>query len=134
MWLINVQVIPINDTNVGTTISVLFDHEELTPGRTYTARIQTFSNSLASPYLNISFTMSKTCVVAIITKKQIVNQIRWQHGLAVQRSGNRPYVTGSIHGWSRSHLTYFRVAADSKSASSLHSLPQLLLNFLFNTV
>ena len=54
-----------------------------------------------------------------------------RHGLAVSRADYRFYMTGSIHGWSRSHLTYsiYRVAADSKSASSLHSLPQLLLNF-----
>ena len=29
-----------------------------------------------------------------------------RHGLAVPRAGDRSYVTGSIHGWSRSHLTY----------------------------
>ena len=29
-----------------------------------------------------------------------------RHGLAVPRAGDRSYVTGSIRGWSRSHLTY----------------------------
>ena len=29
-----------------------------------------------------------------------------RHGLAVPRAGDRSCVTGSIHGWSRSHLTY----------------------------
>ena len=29
-----------------------------------------------------------------------------RHGLAVPRAGERSYVTGSIRGWSRSHLTY----------------------------
>ena len=29
-----------------------------------------------------------------------------RHGLAVPRAGNRSYVTGSTHGWSRLHLTY----------------------------
>ena len=43
-------------------------------------------------------------------------------------------MTGSIRGWGRSHLTCSRVAADSKSASSLRSLPQLLLNFQFNNL
>ena len=60
----------------------------------------------------------------------------WQHecwlnvceNLAVPRAGCRSYVTGSIHGWTRLHLT--RVVADLKSASSFRSLPKLLLNFL----
>ena len=29
-----------------------------------------------------------------------------RHGLAVPRAGDRFFVTGSIRGWSRSHLTY----------------------------
>ena len=29
-----------------------------------------------------------------------------RHGLAVPGAGDRSYVTGSIRGWSRSHLTY----------------------------
>ena len=29
-----------------------------------------------------------------------------RHGLAVPRAGDRSYVTGSIGGWSRSHLTH----------------------------
>ena len=29
-----------------------------------------------------------------------------RHGLAVPRAGDRSYVTGSIHGWSRSYLAY----------------------------
>ena len=41
---------------------------------------------------------------------------------------NTSYGMGSIHGWSRSHLTYpyrdYRVAVHSKSASSLRSLAQ----------
>ena len=51
-----------------------------------------------------------------------------------QRAGDRSCVTGLIRGWSRSHLTYVTGAADSKSASSLHSLPQLPLNFQFNII
>ena len=50
-------------------------------------------------------------------------------GLAAPCTGDRSCMTSLIHSWSRSHLTY-RVAADSKSASSLSSLPQLLLTFL----
>ena len=48
-----------------------------------------------------------------------------RQGLAVPRAGDRSYMTGSIRGWSRLHLTYtvLRVAADAKSASSLRSLP-----------
>ena len=57
-----------------------------------------------------------------------------RHGLTVPRAGERSYVTGSIRGWSRSHLTYITVAAGSKSASSLRSLPQLQLNFQFNII
>ena len=41
----------------------------------------------------------------------------------------KSYVTGSIHGWRRSHSTY-REAADSKIASSLRSLPSLLFNVI----
>ena len=33
-------------------------------------------------------------------------QFSQRHGLAVPRAGDRSYVTGSICGWSRSHLTY----------------------------
>ena len=42
-------------------------------------------------------------------------------------------MTGLIHGWSRSHLTYtvFKVAADLKGTGSLGNLSQLLLNFQF---
>ena len=29
-----------------------------------------------------------------------------RHGLVVPRAGDRSYVTGSIHDWSRPHLTY----------------------------
>ena len=44
-------------------------------------------------------------------------------GLAVARAGDRSYVTGLIHGWSRSHLTYilYRVTqrAQAPFAASL---------------
>ena len=61
------------------------------------------------------------------------NRICKRYGLAVPHAGDKSYVTGSIHGWSRSHFIY-RVAADSKSVSSLRSLPQLPLNFQFNII
>ena len=32
------------------------------------------------------------------------NKLRQRHGLAVPRAGDRSYETGSIRGWSRSHL------------------------------
>ena len=59
-----------------------------------------------------------------------------RRGLAVPRAGDRSYVASSIHGWSRSHstLTELLLSVDSKSASSLRSLPQLLLNFQFNII
>ena len=57
-----------------------------------------------------------------------------RHAPTVPHTGDRTYVTGSIRGWSRWHLTYSLVAADSKSASLLRSLPQLLLNFQFKII
>ena len=33
---------------------------------------------------------------------------RIKHDLAVPRADDRSYVTGSIRGWSRSHLTYIK--------------------------
>ena len=41
-----------------------------------------------------------------------------RHNLAVPRAGDKSYVTGSNHGWSRSHWHVYRGAVDSKSASS----------------
>ena len=43
----------------------------------------------------------------------------WPHGA---------YMTGSIQSWSRSYLTYVQRGCRLKSASSLRSLSQLLLN------
>ena len=34
------------------------------------------------------------------------NLLCQRHGLAVPRAGDRSYAMGSIHGWSRSRLTY----------------------------
>ena len=41
-----------------------------------------------------------------IKKENMSSNRSQRHGLAVPRAGDRSYVTGSIHGWSRSHLTY----------------------------
>ena len=66
--------------------------------------------------------------------KKCSNIICQRHGLAVPHAGDRSYVTGSIHSWSRSRLHTYRVAADSKNGSSLRSTPRLLFNFHVNTI
>ena len=67
------------------------------------------------------------------TKALYKGRVSQRYGQALPCASYRSYVTGSIK-WSRSYLSYsiYRVAADSKSASSLCSLSQLLLNVQFN--
>ena len=48
------------------------------------------------------------------------------------RGSYRYYRTGSIHGWSQSHLAHVPGAASLKSANSLHNLPQLF-DFVLST-
>ena len=54
-------------------------------------------------------------------------------GLAVPRAGDKSYVTGSIHGWSQSHLTYilYRVAAkcELKERKLPSQSPSVIVNF-----
>ena len=57
--------------------------------------------------------------LAVVFKSATTRNVRLcqRHSLAVPRAGDRSLVTGSIHGWSRSHfnIQVYRVAADSKS-------------------
>ena len=58
---------------------------------------------------HLTFFLEKTCKVSLysltIKMMQIASAVCQRRGLAVPRTGNRSYVMGSIHGWSRSHLT-----------------------------
>jgi len=40
-------------------MNIMFDDDELLPGRTYTARVKSVSNDLESPFYLLNFTMSK---------------------------------------------------------------------------
>ena len=54
--------------------------------------------------------------------------------LAVQRAGDRSYVTGSIRGWSRSHLTNIPGGCWLKERKLTSQCPQLLLHLRFNEI
>ena len=43
---------------------------------------------------------------SVLGSEEVLGKVCQRHGLAVPRAGDRSYETGSIRGWSRSHLTY----------------------------
>ena len=54
----------------------------------------------------VVFAIAEAAVVCIITIQVLLYTGCQRHGLAVLRAGDRFYVTGLIHGWNRSYLTY----------------------------
>ena len=52
-----------------------------------------------------------------------------RHSLAVPRAGERSYVTGSIRGWSRSHLTYVTDDCSLKERKLTSQSPSIVAKF-----
>ena len=52
-----------------------------------------------------------------------------RHGLAVPREGDRSYVTGSIRGWSRSHLTYIPGGCSLEERNLTWQSPSITVEF-----
>ena len=52
-----------------------------------------------------------------------------RHGQAVPRAGDRSYVTGSIRGWSRSHLTYITGGCSLEERKLTSQSPSITVEF-----
>ena len=52
-----------------------------------------------------------------------------RHGLAVPRAGDRSYVTGSVRGWSRSHLTYITGGCRLEERKLTSQSPSITVEF-----
>ena len=54
-----------------------------------------------------------------------------RHGLVIPHAGSRSYVTGSIHGWSRSHLTYYTGCLLTRRAQLLFNYYQKISSVIY---